>query len=771
MPSGISAILSIPKIAKNEEETRVTFQRTLIMALSCLVLGWTCAGVASPPAAGDATVAYDQLADLLEDEHSRAVIIEELRALAAGGEIPETDTAAPGQETATQGEAPEMARRLAASTGELGERVRSDWLAMRENLRALVTGEARGVGGVALGGLMARLGLLTLIVYAAFFALRMLARPLFGRLNGWAERGSRKFALLHTLSAVSLAGVVDLALVGVSYAVGGVVASTLTHTGAAQPELAALLLNAFLLVEGVKVGLRMLFATGHEALRLLPLGAADALSCHRFFAVLIAWVGYGTLAAAPLAGVLLGAPADTWLRALILVVAFLYFVFGVLRARSRVRALLGNRAEQASGASRACLRGLAWGWPWLAIGYALAVLSVSMIQPRTALTFVAVATFETLVYVGIALLLLRVIRQWVGHEIQLSAELNARMPKLQEHINTYLPRTFQLVGLLVLSVALVLSLDAWRLLDLGAWYDSAAGAQTLGSIIDILVVLIVATTLWILLASLIEQRLQTRANGSAATAARAETLLGLFHTALAITILVITTMIVLSEIGVDIGPLIAGAGVIGLALGFGSQKLVQDVITGVFIQLENAMNTGEFVEAGGLAGTVERVGIRSVALRDLYGTYHIVPFSAVDAVSNYTREFANHVGEYGIAYRESIDEAVEQLQAAFEELQRGEHKDDILAPLNVAGVTALADSSVNIRAVIKTRPGMQWAVGRAYNRLVKIHFDKAGIEIPFPHTTLYFGADKAGAAPPANVRICADDGARTAALPGVNTTE
>ena len=142
-----------------------------------------------------------------------------------------------------------------------------------------------------------------------------------------------------------------------------------------------------------------------------------------------------------------------------------------------------------------------------------------------------------------------------------------------------------------------------------------------------------------------------------------------------------------------------------------------------------------------------------------------MPFSAVDAVSNYTREFANHVGEYGIAYRENIDDAVAQLQAAFEELQRGEHKDDILAPLDVAGVTALADSSVNIRAVIKTRPGMQWAVGRAYNRLVKMYFDKAGIEIPFPHTTLYFGEDKAGAAPPANVRICADGGAR-AVLPG-----
>ncbi|HBS16005.1 MAG TPA: mechanosensitive ion channel protein MscS, partial [Alcanivorax sp.] len=136
---------------------------------------------------------------------------------------------------------------------------------------------------------------------------------------------------------------------------------------------------------------------------------------------------------------------------------------------------------------------------------------------------------------------------------------------------------------------------------------------------------------------------------------------------------------------------------------------------------------------------------------DLYGTYHIVPFSSVDAVSNFTREYGNHVGEYGIGYRESIDDAIVQLEAAFEELKEGPHKDNILAPMTVAGVTALGDSSVNIRVVIKTTPGNQWAVGRAYNRLVKIYFDKAGIEIPFPHTTLYFGEDRDGNAPPANV--------------------
>mgnify|MGYP000353748149 CR=1 FL=1 len=109
------------------------------------------------------------------------------------------------------------------------------------------------------------------------------------------------------------------------------------------------------------------------------------------------------------------------------------------------------------------------------------------------------------------------------------------------------------------------------------------------------------------------------------------------------------------------------------------------------------MNVGDFVDVGGNSGTVDRVGIRSVALRDLYGTYHIVPFSSVGAVSNFTRDFGNHIGEYGIAYREDIDFAIEQLKAAFEELEKAEIGENILAPINVMGVVALADSSVNIR--------------------------------------------------------------------------
>ena len=181
---------------------------------------------------------------------------------------------------------------------------------------------------------------------------------------------------------------------------------------------------------------------------------------------------------------------------------------------------------------------------------------------------------------------------------------------------------------------------------------------------------------------------------------------------------------------------------------------MQDIITGVFIQLENAINSGDVVSAGGVTGTAEKLTIRSLGIRDLSGTYHLIPFSSVDTVANYMREFAYHVGEYGVAYREDIDEVIVRLREAYAELIADpDQKANILAELEVHGVTALADSSVNIRVRIKTLPGAQWGVGRAYNRLVKYHLDAAGIEIPFPHLTMYFGEDKQGKAPAAPITI------------------
>jgi len=722
-------------------------------------------------AGAESDPAYGTLADLIEDESSRNALIEELRALQAARASVDEEGAVPAEQIAAESpsdQKPEevsFARRMAATTGNLAANMGDQFAALGAAVGGLVgAGQARADEAVAstvnlqeVGAAAVNLAILVIATFVVFFVLRAIASPAFRSFSAWAQRGSEKFAMLRTIVAVAVAALVDVIVVGLAYVAGGFVSSLLVNEVNADATRLALFLNAFLVVELVKAALRMMFSSGYEGLRLMPVGAGQARYANRFLANLTGFIGYGMLVLVPILNFHMSTVLGTAVGTLVMLLALLYAVVVILKKRTVIRDRLLDKADATSGPGRVALGVSARLWHLAALAYALMVFAVTVINPETALPYVAMATLETLIYVGVGLLVSVVLTQYIGKEIQLSERVNKKLPRLQPRVNTYVPTGLKVIRALILALVVILSLDAWEVYDLAAWYATAAGAQTVAVVLHILVILAVATAVWIGIASLLEHKLTPAEDADPATVARANTLMGLFHTTLAIAIIIMTLMIVLAEIGINIGPLIAGAGVLGLAIGFGAQKLVQDIITGVFIQLENAMNTGDFVGTGSYSGTVERVGIRSVALRDLYGTYHIVPFSSVDAVSNYTREYGNHVGEYGIGYRESIDDAIVQLEAAFEELKEGPHKDNILAPMTVAGVSALADSSVNIRVVIKTTPGNQWAVGRAYNRLVKIYFDKAGIEIPFPHTTLYFGEDRDGNAPPANVRMLGDE--------------
>ncbi len=281
---------------------------------------------------------------------------------------------------------------------------------------------------------------------------------------------------------------------------------------------------------------------------------------------------------------------------------------------------------------------------------------------------------------------------------------------------------------------------------------SEPGRATISAAVHVAIILLVAALAWTVIASIIESRLS--GTGNRAPSAREKTLLSLFRNAALIVIVTMTILILLSQIGINIGPLIAGAGVVGLAIGFGAQKLVQDIITGIFIQLENGMNVNDVVEAGGVFGTVEKMTIRSVGIRTMDGGYHLIPFSSVDVVANHMRDFSYHMGEYTISHRENVDDAIEHLRAAFTELMHDEVlSPEILEEITIPGVTAINDRGVTIRVLIKTTPGMQWAVQRGYNRLVKKHFNAANIELPYPHTVIYFGQDKDGNAPAAKVDL------------------
>ncbi len=221
---------------------------------------------------------------------------------------------------------------------------------------------------------------------------------------------------------------------------------------------------------------------------------------------------------------------------------------------------------------------------------------------------------------------------------------------------------------------------------------------------------------------------------------RAATIGGILRKTIGVVIWTVALVIALRETGFDITPILAGAGVVGLAVGFGAQNLVRDVISGLFILLENQIRVNDVAVINGTGGLVEEINMRTTVLRSLDGTVHIFPNGAINSLSNMTREYSCYLFELGVAYKENTDRVVEVVKEVADALMKEpEFAESILAPIEFLGVDQFADSAVIIKARIKTVPIKQWMVGREMNRRIKLKFDELGIEIPFPHQSLYFG--------------------------------
>ena len=233
---------------------------------------------------------------------------------------------------------------------------------------------------------------------------------------------------------------------------------------------------------------------------------------------------------------------------------------------------------------------------------------------------------------------------------------------------------------------------------------------------------------------------------------RADTLAGVVGALVTVTAVVLAVIMVLEELGVAIGPALAAVGIVGVAVGFGSQYLVRDIISGFFILMDNQIRVGDMVDIG-KSGLVEKVGLRVTVLRDLSGNVHYVRNGEISIVTNMTKEFSYYLFDIGVAYREDVDEVISVIRLVDQGMRESELKDDILEPIEILGLDKFGDSAIIIKARTKTRPIRQWAVGREFNRRLKKAFDERGIEIPFPHITLYPGQEKSGGAPPLHVAV------------------
>lgn len=223
---------------------------------------------------------------------------------------------------------------------------------------------------------------------------------------------------------------------------------------------------------------------------------------------------------------------------------------------------------------------------------------------------------------------------------------------------------------------------------------------------------------------------------------RINTLLNILKGIGKILIWAIFLMIVLKKFNIDIGPILAGAGILGLAVGFGAQELVRDIISGFFILLENQLRAGDVAIINNTGGLVEKIELRTITLRDFSGVVHVIQNGKIDSLANMTKEWSAIVFDIGVAYKEDVDEVIKVMQEVGEKMVKDpEYKEKIKEPLEIFGLDKFDDSAIVIKARLKTNPGDQWALGREYRRRLKKAFDEKDIEIPFPHTTVYWGEE------------------------------
>jgi small-conductance mechanosensitive channel/cytoskeletal protein RodZ len=503
--------------------------------------------------------------------------------------------------------------------------------------------------------------------------------------------------------------------------------------------------NAYMASRAVMVASRMLLSPASPMLRLLPVADETAayitVWLRRITFVLV--VGYATAEA----GLQFGLPwnaYDSILRVCLLLVT-LFLIIVILQNRGAVSDALrapdtgtGSLAETPRRMLRALRDRLADIWHIIAIAWLIAAWGVWALEVQGGFWRLSRVSLLTLVVLGVAKLADVAMRRMLVRAFRITPDLARRYPGLEARANRYLPILKGTFSSFIGVLAILFLLEAWGLDAFGWFKQGQLGSRLIGSLASMGFTLLAAMAAWEAANAAIQRHLVALSrDAKAARSARVRTLLPMLRTALMVTILVVVAFIILTEIGVNVAPLIAGAGVVGIAIGFGSQTLVRDVITGIFLLFEDALAVGDVVQVGGLSGVVEQLSIRSIKLRAQDGSLHIIPFSAVTTVTNMTRDFAFAVMDVNVAYGEDTDRVTDVLRNVAAEMRedaklRAAIRDD----LDVLGVERLADSGVVIRVRIKTEPSQRWTVARELNRRVKRRFDELRIEIPYPHQKL-----------------------------------
>lgn len=354
--------------------------------------------------------------------------------------------------------------------------------------------------------------------------------------------------------------------------------------------------------------------------------------------------------------------------------------------------------------------------------------------------------FNNLIATGL-ITLLALFFMWVNH--RLSIKIRNRLISIKDRFNLSHDRLNTYIRILRFFGHIVILLIAALLIGINWGMDPQSSAilalVNFKTLFSIILVILIGIIVWEFIDGSIEYM---QVHSTDDKQARMNTLAPIIRNIALVVFMTMFSLILLSELGINVLPLLAGAGILGIAIGFGAQAMVKDFISGFFIIFEDLIQVGDVANLAGHTGVIERLTIRKAQLRDFQGNVYTVPYGEITTITNMTKDFSFYVFDMGVAYREDTDKVIEAMKEVDEVMRADpEYKDFILEPLEVVGVDSFGDSAVVIKARVKTLPVKQWFVGRGYNRMFKYKFDELNIEIPFPHQTIYFGQDHKGKAP------------------------
>jgi small-conductance mechanosensitive channel len=351
---------------------------------------------------------------------------------------------------------------------------------------------------------------------------------------------------------------------------------------------------------------------------------------------------------------------------------------------------------------------------------------------RLASTLVTVLGFLGLL-AGIRYLTRRMLTGFSG----LADKYDLSLPRLKFYV-----RTLRLVALTTVVGLFAYTLSEIWSLAFAKVFTGEVMSSIVPTVLNIGFVAFLAAFVWEGISMALSKMLKGAEEGNAA---RIGTLLPLIRNIAFVVFAGLFGLIVLSELGINVAPLLAGAGIVGVAVGFGAQTMVKDFLTGFTIVLEDLIRVGDVVRIAGNLGVVEKITLRKVQLRDVAGIVYTVPYSEITTIENQTKDFSYYVFDVGVSYSEDTDRVADVLRRISLEMQQDtDFGPLILEPLEILGVDRFADSAVMLKARIKTLPIKQWVVGREFNRRMKQAFDAAGIEIPFPQRTVTVRSEGVG---------------------------